>query len=75
MLQTGMSVKNQNRMANSVDPAETAHFELFHQDLHCLHRYLVWSIEQKGKIALKGENFNGEKGINIIKATFLEHSS
>ena len=30
------SVKNQNRMANSVDPDETAHYEPSHQDIHSL---------------------------------------
>ena len=29
-----------NRMANSVDPDETTHYESSHLDLHCLHRYL-----------------------------------
>ena len=38
-----MSVKNQNRMANSVDPDETVPYEPSHQDLHCLHRYRFWS--------------------------------
>ena len=28
-------------MANSVDPDETAHYEPSHQDLYCLHSYLV----------------------------------
>ena len=36
------SVKNQNRIANSVDPDEMAHDKPSHQDLHCLHSYLVW---------------------------------
>ena len=27
-----------NRMANSVDPDETAHYEPSYQDLHCLQR-------------------------------------
>ena len=40
MLQIEMSVKNQNRMANSVDPDEMAHYEPSHQDLHCLHS--IW---------------------------------
>ena len=35
-------------MANSVDPDETAHDEPSHQDLHYLHRYLVWSAGLKG---------------------------
>ena len=43
----GMSVKNQNRIANCVDPDETAHAEPSHQDLYCLHRYLVWSAGLK----------------------------
>ena len=38
-----MPVKNHNRMANSVDPDETVLYESSHQDLHCLHRYPVWS--------------------------------
>ena len=42
MLQIRISVKNQNRMSNSVEPDETAHYEPSHQDLHCLHRHLVW---------------------------------
>ena len=29
-------VKNLNRMANSVDPDETAHHEPSRQDLHCM---------------------------------------
>ena len=47
LLQIGMSVKNQNRIAKSVDPDETAHDEPSHQDLHCLHTYLVWSTGMK----------------------------
>ena len=31
-------------MTNSVDPDETAHDEPSHQDLHCLHKYLVSSV-------------------------------
>ena len=34
-----------NRMANSVDPDETARYEPSHQDLHCLQRHLCWSVE------------------------------
>ena len=33
--------QNQNKMANSVDPDETAHNEPSLPDLHCLQRYLV----------------------------------
>ena len=43
-----MSVKNQNRMANSIDPDETAHYEPSHHNLHCLLRYLVWYAKMKG---------------------------
>ena len=32
----GMPGKNQNRMANSVDPHTMSHYEPFHQDLYCL---------------------------------------
>ena len=41
ILQTAVTIKNQNRIANSVDPDETAHDEPSHRDLHCLHCYLV----------------------------------
>ena len=40
-------------MANSVDPDETAHYELFLLDLHCLQRYQLRS---------RNEKFNSEKG-------------
>ena len=36
-----------NRMANSVDPDETARYKPSHLDLHCLHRYLFWSARLK----------------------------
>ena len=36
--------QNQIRMKNSGDPDETAQYEPSHQDLHCLHMFLVWSI-------------------------------
>ena len=48
MLLMGRSVKNLNINVNSVDPDEMAHIEPSHQDLHCLHRYLVWSAGLKG---------------------------
>ena len=35
-------------MANSVHPDEMAHYEPFHLDIHCLHRYLFWSTGLKG---------------------------
>ena len=34
----GISVKNQNRLANSVVPDETARYEPSHQELHCLQK-------------------------------------
>ena len=36
-----VSVKNQNRITNSVDPDETAHYELSHQDLQCLQKMVL----------------------------------
>ena len=41
------NVNIKNRMANSVDPDETAHDEPSHLDLHCLHRYLFCSARLK----------------------------
>ena len=35
-------------MENYVDPVETAHYKLFHLDLHCLQRYMYWSTGMKG---------------------------
>ena len=35
-------VVSKKRMANSVDPDETAHNGPSHLDLHCLQRCLVW---------------------------------
>ena len=35
-------------MANSEDPDEMAHNEPSFPELHCLHRYLVWSTGLKG---------------------------
>ena len=34
-------------MVNSIDPDETAYFELSHLDLHCLRKYLYWSTVLK----------------------------
>ena len=36
-----IDANHHNRMANSVDPDEMAHYEPSHQDLHYLQRYLV----------------------------------
>ena len=36
------------RMANSDDPDESAECGPSHQDLHCLHRYCLWSAGLKG---------------------------
>ena len=41
-------VKNENRIVNSVDPDETAHYEQSHMDLHRLHWYLNRSKGLKG---------------------------
>ena len=38
LFKRGVSVKNKNWMANSVDPDEMAHYEPSHQDLHCLQK-------------------------------------
>ena len=35
-------------MVNSVDPDETACYEMSHLDLHCSHRYWFWSARLKG---------------------------
>ena len=43
-----MSLKNQNRMVNGIDP----NYEPSHQDLHCLHGYLVFSSGLKGLIVI-----------------------
>ena len=51
LLNLGLSIaanRDQNRMANSVDPDETVPYEPSHQDLHFLHMYLVWSAGLKG---------------------------
>ena len=52
-MKIGVSIVNQNKMTNSVDPDETARYEPSHLDLYCLHRYLFWSARLKG---LKGIN-------------------
>ena len=36
-----------NRIANSADEDETARYEPSHLDLHCLQRYLYWSVGMK----------------------------
>ena len=44
------SVRNQlqnDKMANSEDPDETAHNEPSHQDLHCLQKHLFWAVRLK----------------------------
>ena len=47
----GFSQKINNRMANSVDPDETARYEPSHLGLQCLQKYLYWSAGMKGMIA------------------------
>ena len=41
LFRTGMSFLNQKRIANNVNPDETAHYEPSHLDLHCLRRVSV----------------------------------
>ena len=35
-------------MANSADPDEMASYKPSHLDLHCLQRYVYWSVGMKG---------------------------
>ena len=51
-MQIGLSVKNQDRMASSVEPDETARYKQFHLEPHCLQRYLFWTAGLKGLIPL-----------------------
>ena len=44
-MQIGVQSKIKNKMANSADPDETAHYEPSHLELHCLDRYWFWSVE------------------------------
>ena len=60
-------------MENSVDPDDTAHYELSHLDLHCLQRGLYWSVGMKG---LKGiDTFSGETTVKIVFAPLLNRST
>ena len=46
VFQRGVSVTNENQIANRVDPDETSHCELSHQDLQCLQKsYLICRAE------------------------------
>ena len=49
-MQTGVN----NRMADRVDPDETARNEPSHLDLHCLQKYVCWEI-------CTDEKFNNNK--------------
>ena len=52
LLQIGMSVKNQNRMANSVDPNETAHYScLIRTNTVCIGIYCPFDITRKDAFA------------------------
>ena len=53
-------------MANSVDPDETAHYELSHLDLHCLHRYLFCSARLNGLVNDLWQLIIGVYSSNII---------
>ena len=47
----GFSQKiKKNRMANSVAPDDAAAYDSSHLNIHCLHRYLFWSVVLKGLI-------------------------
>ena len=50
----GLSQKQKNRMANSVDADDMACYKPSHLDLHvhCLHRYLFWSARLKGLVRI-----------------------
>ena len=43
----GFQSKINDKMANSVDPNETARYQPSYLDLHCLQRYLNWSVGMK----------------------------
>ena len=47
LLQIGFFLKFNNRIANSVEPDETAQYEP-QLDRHCSQRYPFWSIGMKG---------------------------
>ena len=46
----GFQSEINNRIANSIDPDDMAHYELSHLDLHCLQRYMKWSAGLKDKV-------------------------
>ena len=67
----GVSVRNQHRVAYSVDPHETtAHYEPFHLDLHGLPRYLVRSSRLKGFITVSTQN---NWTINSLYLIFIQN--
>ena len=47
LVNKGFSKKIKRGMVNSVDPDETAHYELSHLDLHCLQKCLFESVWPK----------------------------
>ena len=47
IISDGSESKNENRMANRVDPDEMAHNKPSHLDLHCLQKYQLWSAGLK----------------------------
>ena len=51
----GFQSKISNRMANSVDPDEMAHYKPSHLDLHCLQRYL-YNLVCRDKTVKKEES-------------------
>ena len=54
-------IKIINRLANSEDPDEMAHYELSHLDLHCLHTYLYQSTGLKWLRQIFAFNYNNSE--------------
>ena len=58
-------------MTNSLDPDEMAHYEPSHLDLHCLQRYLFWSVGLK---VVRGQDTPGGFSAIFYKETTFETS-
>ena len=54
LLQIGMSVKNQNRKTNNIDPDKIACYEASYPDLHCLHLILIYTVCKHIWLGLQG---------------------
>ena len=53
-------------MTNNVALDETARYEPSHLDLHCLHRYLIWSARLKGLTDQTSVSEGGRKQIYLV---------